>query len=56
LFRAISENPSCAHAHFNLAVIYDTAQPPSKEQAKKHYALAISLNVQPDAALEKLLR
>jgi Tfp pilus assembly protein PilF len=36
LLEAISENPSYADAHFNLAVIYLTAQPPSREQPKKH--------------------
>jgi hypothetical protein len=55
LLEAISENPNYADAHFNLAVIYATSLPPSKEQAKRHYAMATSLGANPDAALEKLL-
>ena len=55
LLEAISENPNYADAHFNLAVIYATSQPPSREQAKRHYVIATSLGAEPDAALEKLL-
>src|SRR5205085_11902056 len=55
LLEAISENPNYADAHFNLAVIYATSSPPSKEQAKRHYVMATSLGADPDAALEKLL-
>jgi Flp pilus assembly protein TadD/uncharacterized coiled-coil DUF342 family protein len=55
LLEAISENPNYADAHFNLAVIYATSSPPSREQAKHHYAKATSLGAQPDGALEKLL-
>ena len=55
LLEAVSENPNYADAHFNLAVIYATSLPPSKEQAKRHYAMATSLGANPDAALEKLL-
>jgi myosin heavy subunit len=55
LLEAISDNPNYADAHFNLAVIYATSSPPSKEQAKRHYAMATSLGAEPDASLEKLL-
>jgi len=55
LLEAISENPNYADAHFNLAVIYATSSPPSREQAKQHYAMATKLGAQPDAGLEKLL-
>jgi len=55
LLEAISENPNYADAHFNLAVIYATSSPPSREQAKHHYSVATSLGAQPDPALEKLL-
>jgi Flp pilus assembly protein TadD len=55
LLEAISENPNYADAHFNLAVIYATSSPPSREQAKQHYVMATKLGAQPDAALEKLL-
>ncbi len=55
LVEAINENPNYADAHFNLAVIYATSSPPSREQAKTHYARAIALGAQPDPSLEKLL-
>ncbi len=53
---AIAVNPDYADAHFNLAVVYATSQPPSREQAKLHYVKATSLGAEPDPALEKLLR
>lgn len=53
---ALAVNPDYADAHFNLAVVYATSQPPSKEQAKLHYVKATSLGAPPDPALEKLLR
>jgi tetratricopeptide (TPR) repeat protein len=53
---ALAVNPDYADAHFNLAVVYATNQPPSKEQAKQHYVKATSLGAEPDPALEKLLR
>jgi Flp pilus assembly protein TadD/predicted nucleic acid-binding Zn-ribbon protein len=53
---AIAANPDYADAHFNLAVVYATNQPPSKEQAKLHYVKATSLGAEPDPSLEKLLR
>jgi Tfp pilus assembly protein PilF len=56
MLEAIASNPDYADAHFNLAVIYATASPPSKELAKTHYARATSLGAEPDASLEKLLR
>jgi tetratricopeptide (TPR) repeat protein len=56
MLEAIGVNPDYADAHFNLAVIYATATPPSKELAKRHYAKATSLGAEPDQSLEKLLR
>lgn len=53
---AIAANPDYADAHYNLAVIYATASPPSKEQAKQHYAKATQLGAEADPSLEKLLR
>jgi len=55
MLAAIDANPEYADAHFNLAVVYATSQPPSKELAKRHYAKATSLGADPDPALEKLL-
>jgi tetratricopeptide (TPR) repeat protein len=56
MLAAIDVNPDYADAHFNLAVIYATSNPPSKELAKRHYAKATSLGADPDPSLEKLLR
>jgi hypothetical protein len=55
LLEAIRQNPNYAEAHFNLAVIYATSSPPSREQAKQHYVIATKLGAQPDPQLEKLL-
>ena len=55
LLEAIRENPNYADAHFNLAVIYATASPPAREQAKQHYVMATKLGAEPDPSLEKLL-
>ncbi len=55
MLEAIAVKPGYADAHFNLAVIYATASPPSKELAKRHYTKATELGAEPDASLEKLL-
>jgi Flp pilus assembly protein TadD len=54
--KAIALNPNYADAHFNIAVIYATNQPPSKERALEHYKIATSLGATRDPTLEKLLR
>jgi len=56
MLAAIEVNPDYADAHFNLAVVYATSNPPSKELAKRHYSKAISLGAEPDPSLEKMLR
>ena len=56
ILQAIANNPDYADAHFNLAVIFATTQPASKELAKRHYAKATALGTRPDASLEKLLQ
>jgi Flp pilus assembly protein TadD/septal ring factor EnvC (AmiA/AmiB activator) len=56
MLEALAVKPDYADAHFNLAVIYATASPPSKELAKRHYAKATELGAEPDTSLEKLLR
>src|SRR5438105_852055 len=56
ILQAIANNPDYADAHFNLAVIYATMQPASKELAKRHYTRATALGTQPDPSLEKLLQ
>jgi Flp pilus assembly protein TadD/chromosome segregation ATPase len=54
--RAISINPNYPAAHFNLAVLYATSQPPSLAAAKEHYKKAIELGAPPDASLERLIQ
>jgi Flp pilus assembly protein TadD/DNA repair exonuclease SbcCD ATPase subunit len=56
ILQAIANNPDYADAHFNLAVIFATTQPASKELAKRHYTKATALGTQPDPSLEKLLQ
>jgi tetratricopeptide (TPR) repeat protein len=53
--KAIELDESYGDAHFNLAVIYATKTPPTKELAKRHYNRALELGVPKDAELEKLL-
>jgi Tfp pilus assembly protein PilF len=54
--KAIEINPKYPQAHFNLAILYATAQPPSLELAKQHYKLATELGAEPDASLERLIQ
>jgi Flp pilus assembly protein TadD/predicted nucleic acid-binding Zn-ribbon protein len=56
ILQAIANNPDYGDAHFNLAVIFATTQPASKELAKQHYTRATALGTQPDPSLEKLLQ
>ena len=53
--KAIELDDGYGDAHFNLAVIYATQTPPSKELAKRHYSRALELGVPKDAELEKLI-
>jgi Flp pilus assembly protein TadD len=54
--RAISINPDYQAAHFNLAVLYATSQPPALGPAKQHYQKAIELGAPPDSSLERLIQ
>lgn len=56
LRRAISVKPEYAEAHFNLAVIYATAKPPSIALAKRHYEKALELGAGPDKRLATMLQ
>lgn len=56
LRRAITVNPDYAEAHFNLAVIYATAKPPSIALAKRHYEKALELGAGPDKRLASMLQ
>lgn len=56
LRRAITVKADYAEAHFNLAVIYATAKPPSIALAKRHYEKAVELGAAPDKRLEALIK
>ncbi|MEX1110942.1 MAG: tetratricopeptide repeat protein [Chthoniobacterales bacterium] len=56
LRRAITVQPEYAEAHFNLAVIYATAKPPSIALAKRHYEKALELGSSPDQRLAAMLQ
>ena len=56
LRRAITVKPEYAEAHFNLAVIYATAKPPSIALAKRHYEKALELGSSPDQRLASMLQ
>jgi len=56
LRRAINVQPEYAEAHFNLAVIYATAKPPSIALAKRHYEKALELGSPPDGRLADILQ
>lgn len=53
---AIAIDPAYGEAHFNLAVLYATWDPPQWEKARAEYQQAIKKGVTPDENLEKLLK
>ena len=53
---ALAINPSFGEAHFNLAVLYVSWEPPQWDKAREEYQSAMSKGVLPDEALEKLLK
>jgi Tfp pilus assembly protein PilF len=52
---SLAIDPNYANAHFNLAVMYANAEPPSLQLAKKHYEKAKDLGAEPDSVLERRL-
>jgi tetratricopeptide (TPR) repeat protein len=48
-------DPGHGEAHFNLAVLYATWDPPQWEKAREEYAAALKKGVKPDEILERLL-
>lgn len=56
LEKAVSLQPEYADGHFNLAVLYATEHPPSKEAARTHYDKATALGAPRDASLEQLIQ
>jgi tetratricopeptide (TPR) repeat protein len=55
LRKAIQLQPGYAGAHYNLAVVYATEQPPATELARFHYQKALAAGYPPNADLEKRL-
>jgi Tfp pilus assembly protein PilF len=53
---AISVDPKYADAHFNLAVVLATNDPPDKESAGKYYQQARELGAERDESLEQLIK
>ncbi|GAA5136120.1 hypothetical protein GCM10023213_10590 [Prosthecobacter algae] len=53
---ALAIDPNYGEAHFNLAVLYATWDPPQWDKAKTEYGEALKKGVAPDEALEKLLK
>ncbi len=53
LRKAVDIDPGLGDAQFNLAVIYATQKPPSRELARKHYQAALDQGIPKDAQLEK---
>lgn len=53
---ALAIDPNYGEAHFNLAVLYVTWDPPQWAKAKASYDEALKKGVSPDASLEKLLK
>jgi Flp pilus assembly protein TadD len=55
LRKALEIAPTMPDAHFNLAVIYATQQPPFLELARYHYQKAISLGYPANPEIEKVI-
>lgn len=53
---ALAIDPNYGEAHFNLAVLYVTWDPPQWDKARSEYEEALKKGVKPDANLEKLLQ
>jgi len=53
--KAIANDPNCSEAHFNLAVIHATSDPPRLDAARRHYREAIRAGAARDSGLDKLL-
>ncbi len=55
LRKAIQLQPGYAGAHYNLAVVYATQQPPATALARFHYQKALAAGYPPNSDLEKRL-
>jgi tetratricopeptide (TPR) repeat protein len=52
---AVAIDPAFADAHFNLAVIYATADQPDMPRAREHYQEALRSGAKPDPTLKRFL-
>jgi tetratricopeptide (TPR) repeat protein len=53
--KAIKLDRNCGDACFNLALVYATARPPDRKQARAYYQQALDLGISPNPRLEKLI-
>lgn len=53
--QSVALHDDYADAHFNLAVLYATSQPPNMSAAKEHYDKAVKAGANPDPSLEHLI-
>ena len=54
--KAIAIDEGFADAHYNLAILYATEDPPATKSASSQYKRAMELGIAPDPHLEKVLR
>ena len=54
--KAIALVETFAEAHYNLAILYATEDPPATVSARAQYKRALELGIAPDPHLEKVLR
>jgi Tfp pilus assembly protein PilF len=56
LAAACTIDPRYADAHFNLAVVFATLDPPRKDKAREYYQRATTLGADRDNSLEQMLK
>jgi Tfp pilus assembly protein PilF len=54
--QSLAIDPKYGDAHFNLAVLYATSEPPNWSLAREHYQHALDRGIKADPTLEKLLK
>jgi tetratricopeptide (TPR) repeat protein len=54
--KAIAVDEGFAEAHYNLAILYATEDPPAMNSARTQYKRAMDLGIVPDPHLQKVLR
>jgi tetratricopeptide (TPR) repeat protein len=54
--KAIAQEETFAEAHYNLASLYATEDPPALNSARTQYKRALELGIVPDPHLQKVLR